>query len=194
MIYGYEDRLTGHLLFFTSTWLTLGCPSTPSTRPCGVSAWAPPGLSGMTCPCPRSFWAATCLMHHPLWFALILPMNAMLADLPSYHVLVGAMVFARACNFFFGAPAPRTEPSHARHCLSGALTHRACARPDSGARVRRAGQEDAGRDQGRARPARGLRCGRRGALFFPLCIDIAGHLFEGPVGGRAARRSSAPPS
>ena len=103
LFYGY-DRVgaNGHLLFFTSTWLTLGwClfDAADETLRCWFRAAAPTGISGMGCPCPRSFWAAACLMHHPFWFALILPMNAMLADLPAYHMIIGVTVFGAGMQF-----------------------------------------------------------------------------------------------
>ena len=160
--YGY-DKIgpTGHLLFFTSTWLTLGwClfDAVDETARCWARDSAPTGLSGMTCPCPRSFWAATCLMHHPFWFALVLPMNAMLADLPAYHMIIGATVFGTGMQF--------------------ALRQAALVLGAMGRGMR-----------GLQKVALALHAAFvvvcRGALFFPLCIDIGGHLFE-VNGGRSS--------
>ena len=101
--HGYDRTgATGHLLFFTSTWLVLGwClfDMVDETMRCWSRSRPPASLSGMSCPCPRSFWAATCLMHHPFWFALTLPMNAMLADLPGYHMIIGVTIFSAGMQF-----------------------------------------------------------------------------------------------
>ena len=104
MWYGY-DRIgsTGHLLFFTSTWLVLGwClfDGVDASLRCFSRTSPPSNISGMDhSPCPRGFWGAVCLMHHPFWFALILPMNAMLADLPAYHMIIGVTVFGAGMQF-----------------------------------------------------------------------------------------------
>jgi len=162
--YGY-DRVSasGHLLFFTSTWLILGwClfDAVDETQRCWAGARYPTSLSGVRCPCPRNFWAAMCLMHHPFWLALVLPMNALLADLPAYHALVGSLALGsgvqlilRQTALVLGASGRRMQVAYK---LVSAL-HAAWV----------------------------VMC--RGALFFPLTIDVAVHLHDAPGGNTASQ-------
>ena len=101
--YGYHSiGSIGHLLFFTATWLKLGwClfDAIDGTQRYYCSGRMSTSLSGMASPCSRRWWAATVLMHHPFWFALVLPMNAMLADLPGYHMIFSVTVFGSGLQF-----------------------------------------------------------------------------------------------
>ena len=38
--------------------------------------------------CPKRFWLATAVLHHPFWLVLVLPMNAHFAHHSDYHFLV----------------------------------------------------------------------------------------------------------
>ena len=158
--YGY-DRIgpTGHLVFFTSTWLVLGwCLFDAADETLRCWGRRSTGLSGMSCPCPRNFWATTFLMHHPFWFALVLPMNAMLADLPAYHLLYGASVLGAGLQLTLRQAA----------LVMGAL-----------------GRSTAGVHKCATYLHAAVVIVSRGALFFPLVFDIAGHLFE-VEGGRSS--------
>ena len=120
MIYYGYDKIgsTGHLLFFASTWLMLGwCgfDAVDQTMRCWSSSRPPCSISGMSCPCPRSFWIATCIMHHPFWVMLVLPMNAMLADLPAYHMIIGVTIFGSGMQFILRYALAR---SHHRHRIA----------------------------------------------------------------------------
>jgi len=158
--YGYEHvGASGHLLFFTATWLILGwClfDAVDETLRCWGSTPANGSVSGMQCPCPRSVWAAACLMHHPFWLALVLPMNSLLADLPAYHVLVttlalgaGVQLILRQAALVLGALGRQTQSAYLLVSALHAVWVVIC----------------------------------RGALFFPLSIDVVVHLHDVP-GGR----------
>lgn len=89
----YEVGGNGHLAFLIATWLMLGwClfSAVDDTSRCLLPA-RKGRISGMTCPCPRSFWGLTCIAYHPFWITLILPMNQVASDQASYHMLIWAM-------------------------------------------------------------------------------------------------------
>ena len=145
---------TGHLVFFTGTWLAIGwslydfCDQ--SLR-CFAQGPMRMGLSGMECPCPRSFWGIMCLLNHPFYFALVLPMNSQLADVTQYHTLICAHLLGTGVHLLLRQAALVFDVvgRRARSMLQITLSLHVVTV---------------------------LTC--RGALFFPLIVDCAGYLRE----------------
>ena len=153
VLYGWENvGPIGHLIFFTGTWLAVGWilfDGVDSSLRCWGQSIAPAGISGMDCPCPPRLWALMIVMHHPFWLMLVLPMNELLCDLGAYHLLICAQVLGAGLQY--------------------TLRQVALVLSTMGKGTRKA-----------HRAALAIHAGVvvvcRGALFFPLGLDVTGKL------------------
>ena len=90
--FGWDEAGTlGRLGFNTAAFLILGWSSFVAVDEFLRCFVKPGGLSGLTSPCPRSYWALMAFTYHPFWFTLILSANALSSGAYGYVILVCAM-------------------------------------------------------------------------------------------------------
>jgi len=100
-MHGWEESgQLGHLGFFTASFVILGWSffaAVDDFLRCFLPSTE--GLSGLACPCPRSYWALMAFTYHPFWLTLILPANELNAGTSSYHMLVCCMTLGGGVQY-----------------------------------------------------------------------------------------------